>query len=194
MGWLADETGLGKCKANHVALSPLSHLRRAADVFAKREAIVYGSTRYSYQTYHRRVTQLASALAGTGVKPGDVVATLLPNIPAHAEAHFAVPACGGVLNTINTRLDVDTVSYILDHGGAKVLLADGDLLDLVRAACDRLLQPPLVIEVADQEAGFAPSGRYPAYEEFLAQGDPGFNWVMPEDEWESLALNYTSTT
>ncbi len=194
MGWLADETGLEKCKANHVALSPLSHLRRAADVFAGREAIVYGSTRHSFQTYHRRVSQLASALAASGARPGDVVATLLPNIPAHAEAHFAVPACGAVLNAINTRLDVDTVAYILDHGGAKVLLADGALLDLVRAACARLAQPPLVIEVADQEAGFAPSGAYPAYEAFLAQGDPGFDWIMPEDEWESLALNYTSGT
>ncbi|MCH8518134.1 MAG: AMP-binding protein, partial [Cyclobacteriaceae bacterium] len=187
MGWLRDETGLERCAANHVALTPLSHLRRAADVFADHEAIVYGEIRHSYREYHERVTRLASALAAQAVQPGDVVATLLPNIPAHAEAHFGVPACGAVLNAINTRLDVDTVAYILDHGGAKVLLADASLIDLAQAACEGLAHPPLLVEVADQLAGFGPSGRHLSYEELLAQGDPGFDWIMPEDEWESLA-------
>ncbi len=194
MGWLSDETGLGKCAANHAALTPLTHLRRAADVFAGREAIVYGTTRHSYRDYHARVSRLASALAGHGVQPGDVVATLLPNIPAHAEAHFGVPACGAVLNAINTRLDVDTVAYILEHGGAKVLLADAAFLDLATAACARLERPPLLVEVADHEAGFRPSGAHPAYEDLLAGGHPDFAWILPEDEWESLALNYTSGT
>lgn len=194
MGWLEDETGLEKCAANHVALTPLSHLRRAADVFAQREALVHGQTRRSYAEYARRVTRLASALAARGVRPGDVVATILPNIPAQAEAHFGVPACGAVLNTINTRLDADTVSYILDHGGAKVLLADTAFLDLARAACAGLDQPPEIIEVADREAGFSPSGAFAEYEDVLAQAAAGFDWIMPEDEWESLALNYTSGT
>lgn len=194
MGWLADETGLGKCAANHAPLTPLSHLRRAADVFAEREALVHGSIRLNYAQYAQRVTQLASSLAQAGVRPGDVVATILPNIAAHAEAHFAVPACGGVLNAINTRLDVETVAYILGHGGAKAFLVDTAFLELAERACATLDTPPQIIEVADRENGFAPSGRYPDYEEFVASGDPGFAWVWPEDEWESLALNYTSGT
>ncbi len=194
MGWLQDETGLEKCAANYAALTPLTHLRRAADVFATQEAIVYGDIRRDYRSYHDRVTRLASALAARGVQPGDVVATLLPNIPAHAEAHFGVPACGAVLNAINTRLDLETVVYILEHGGAKVLIADSALIDLVRAACARLAAPPQVIEVADPVACIPASGDYPEYEAVLAQADAGFAWVMPEDEWESLALNYTSGT
>jgi fatty-acyl-CoA synthase len=194
MGWLDDETGLEKCAANHVALTPLSHLRRAADLFAGREALVYGRMRRNYKDYALRVSRLASALAQHGVRPGDVVATILPNIPAHAEAHFGVPACGAVLNAINTRLDVDTVSYILGHGGAKVLLVDSAFLALARAACAALASAPVIIEVVDTEAGFAPSGDFTEYETLLASGDPGFDWIMPQDEWESLALNYTSGT
>jgi len=194
MGWLETETGLEKTAANHVALTPLSHLRRAADLFAAREALVYGGTRRSYAEYAMRVSRLASALTRAGVKPGNVVATLLPNIAPHAEAHFGVPACGAVLNAINIRLDMDTVAYILDHGGAKVLLVDAEFLDLARAACATLPAPPLLIEVADHEAGFTASGDYTEYEAFLASGDPEFEWVMPQDEWESLALNYTSGT
>ena len=115
MGWLADETGLERCAANHVALTPLSHLARAADIFPDRLALVYGKTRRSYAQYHARVSRLSSALTAAGIRPGDVVATLLPNIPAHAEAHFGVPACGAVINTINTRLEADTVAYIFDQ-------------------------------------------------------------------------------
>ena len=194
MGWLDDETGLGKCAANHVALTPLSHLRRAADLFGEREAIVYQGTRRSYAEYFERVTRLASALAANGVRSGDVVSTLLPNIPAHAEAHFGVPACGAVLNAINTRLDTDTVAYILEHSGSKLLIADAAFLDLVRAATASLTTPPAIVVVADHEAGFEPSTEFPDYEAFLQAGDPGFDWIMPADEWESLALNYTSGT
>ncbi len=194
MGWMADETGLERCAANHVPLTPLSHLRRAADVFADRIALIYGDTQRSYRDYHARVSQLASALAGVGVAPGEVVATLLPNVPAQIEAHFAVPACGAVLNTINTRLDVDTVRYILDHGGAKVLLADSAVIDLAEAACAELSNAPIIIEVPDAAAGIAASGQHRVYDDFLAEGDPGFDWIMPQDEWESLALNYTSGT
>ncbi len=194
MGWLADETGLDKCAANYAALTPLSHLRRAADLFAGREALVQGTIRRTYAEYAARVTRLASSLAGAGVQPGDVVATLLPNIAPHAEAHFGVPACGAVLNAINTRLDVDTVAYILDHGGAKVLLCDTAFLSLAEAACATLATPPRIIEVADRPSGFTPTGRFTEYEDFLASGDPAFDWIMPQDEWESLALNYTSGT
>lgn len=195
MGWMRDETGLDKCAANYVPLTPLSHLGRAAAIFADREALVYGATRLSYAAYHRRVTQLASAFAKAGVVPGDVIATLLPNIPAQSEAAFAVPACGAVLNTINTRLDVDTVAYIFAHGEAKMLLVDSQFLPLALAAIDAMDGPgPQIIEVPDPTAGVLASGTQTLYEDFLAGGDPDFAWIMPEDEWESLALNYTSGT
>lgn len=194
MGWLADETGLDRNTANHVALTPLSHLRRAADVFAGHDALVYGTTRRTYIEYAERVTRLAASLAAHGVESGDVVATLLPNIPAHAEAHFAVPACGAVLNAINIRLDVGTVAYILGHGAAKLVLVDTALLALAEAACAELDTPPVIVEVPDVEAGFSPTGRHIEYEAFLDAGDPQFSWIMPQDEWESIALNYTSGT
>ncbi|MES2846468.1 MAG: AMP-binding protein [Pseudomonadota bacterium] len=193
MGWLADETGLEKCAANFVALTPLSFLKRAADVHADRTAVVWKSTRTSYADYAARVSRLASGLMGLRVAPGDVVATLLPNIPAQAEAHFGVPACGAVLNTINTRLDVDTVAYILGHAGAKVVLCDTAFLPLAEAALALLDGPaPQVVEVVDH--GFAPTGRYLTYDALLDQGDPQADWVMPQDEWESIAINYTSGT
>lgn len=193
MGWLADEGGLDKCAANFVPLTPLSHLRRAADVFADRPALVWKSTRLSYRDYAARVSRLASGLAARGIRPGDVVATLLPNIPAQAEAHFGVLACGAVLNTINIRLDADTVAYILGHAGAKLVLCDTAFLPLVEEAMRRMAGPaPEVVEVVDH--GFAPSGRYETYEDLLLSGDPGAPWVMPQDEWESLAINYTSGT
>ena len=195
MGWMKDETGLGKCAANYVPLTPLSFLQRAVQVFPETEAVVYGTHRKTYAEYTRRVTQLASALAKLGVQPGDVVATLLPNIPAQAEAHFGVPACGAVLNTINTRLEAETVAYILDHGEAKVLLVDPQFLPMAAQAMEQMSGPaPIVIEVADDQAGVHGHGHYTEYEQLLASGDPDFQWIMPEDEWESLALNYTSGT
>lgn len=193
MGWMADETGLDKCAANYVPLTPLSHLRRAADVFADRMAVIHGEHRVTYAEYHARCSRLASALESLGVPSGDVVATIMPNIPAQAEAHFGVPACGAVLNTINTRLDVDTVSYIFAHGGAKVVLVDSEFLDLAEAACARMEgTAPTLIEVPD--ARFPASGRHQTYEDLLATGDESYAWQMPQDEWESLALNYTSGT
>tara|TARA_R110002167_G_scaffold365312_2_gene589602 strand:- start:12825 stop:14450 length:1626 start_codon:yes stop_codon:yes gene_type:complete len=195
MGWMADETGLDKCAANYVPLTPLSHLQRAASVFAQRDALIYGDMRLTYAQYHARVTRLASALSKAGVQPGDVVATVLPNIPAQSEASFGVPACGGVLNTINTRLDVDTVAYIFDHGGAKAVLVDSQFLPMVMEAIALMDGPaPLVVEVPDVQAGIKPIGEQINYEDFLATGDADFAWIMPQDEWESLALNYTSGT
>ncbi|MGR3648153.1 MAG: AMP-binding protein [Shimia sp.] len=195
MGWMSDETGLGKRAANYVPLTPLSGLNRALKVFPNRLAVVHGRHRKTYTEYHARCSQLASVLTDMGVQSGNVVATLLPNIPAAAEAHFGVPACGGVLNAINIRLDVATVAYILDHGEAKVILVDSAFLDLAEAACkDMRKRPPKIIEVADPDHGVPASGRHPEYEDVLASGDAHFVWKLPEDEWESLALNYTSGT
>ncbi len=195
MGWMSDESGLGRNNANYVPLTPLSHLRRASTVFSDRTAVIYGSHRKSYREYHQRCSQLASALKKIGVKSGDVVATVLPNIPAQAEAHFGIPACGAVLNTINTRLDTNTIKYIFEHGEAKVVLADTQFLSAIEDAIENLKGPrPTLIEVPDAEAGFPATGNYETYENFLKTGDVNFNWIMPQDEWESLALNYTSGT
>ncbi len=196
MGWLADESGLEKCAANHVPLTPLSHLNRAADIFPDRQALLDRNRSFTYRELHARVSQLASALAARGIQPGDVVATLLPNIAAQVEAAWAVPACGAVLNTINTRLEDETIRYIFEHGGAKLVLVDSALLPLAEAAMAQMDadQIPEIIEVADHAAGFQPSGRHPDYDQVLASGDPAFRWIMPQDEWESLALNYTSGT
>ncbi|MBT9247595.1 AMP-binding protein [Gemmobacter fulvus] len=195
MGWLVDESGLDKNAANYVPLTPLSHLKRAADIHADRTALVWKTTRRSYAEYAVRISRMASALVARGIRPGDVVATLLPNIPQQAEAHFGVPACGAVLNTINTRLDADTVGYIFGHAGAKIVLVDSAFVALAEQAIKKMQGPaPQIIEVADAEAGFAASGHYLEYEELLAEGDPGFDWILPQDEWESLAINYTSGT
>ncbi len=195
MGWLADETGLEKCAANFVPLTPLSHLNRALEVFPERTAMIYGSIQRNYVEFHARVSQLASALKERGIASGDVVASILPNSGPQLEAHFGVPACGAILNAINTRLDVDTVTYIFEHSGAKMALVDTQFLKLAEAACKQMHgTPPQIIEVADPEHGFEPGGHYLEYEELVAMGDPMFDWIMPEDEWESIALNYTSGT
>lgn len=195
MGWMRDEVGLEKTAANYVPLTPLSHLRRAATVYAGHTAVVYGNHRKTYAEYYGRCTRLASALSDLGVQSGEVVATLIPNLPAQAEAHFGVPACGAVLNTINIRLDVGTVAYIFDHGEAKVVLADSQFVELAENACQQMeSKPPLIVEVPDDAAGFPASGRHQTYEDLLQSGSADFEWHMPKDEWESLALNYTSGT
>ena len=195
MGWMKDETGLEKTAANFVPLTPLSHLNRAKQVYPDRLAVAYGDHRVNYAQYHERVTRLASGLAKIGIVPGDVVATLLPNVPAQVEAQFGVPACAAVLNTINTRLDVSTVAYIFDHGEAKAVLVDSALLPLAEAAISEMDGPaPKIIEVPDAHAGLSASGKHMQYEDLIASGDADFQWVLPEDEWESLALNYTSGT
>ena len=189
MGWMNDETGLDKCAANYVPLTPLSHLQRAALVFTDREAVVYGDIRLTYADLCRRTSQLASALTSAGIAPGNVVATILPNVPAHVDAHFGIPACGAVLNTINTRLDVDTVAYIFAHGEAKIVLVDSQFMELAEAACAAIDNPPKIIEVPDANAGVPATGRHPLYEDFINAGDPAFDWIIPKDEWESLSLN-----
>ncbi|WP_394155280.1 AMP-binding protein [Loktanella salsilacus] len=195
MGWMMDEAGLDKTAANFVPLTPLTHLRRARDVFADRIALVYGDTALTYAAYGDRISQLAHALTGLGVVPGDVVSTLLPNIPAQSEASFAAPACGAVVNTINTRLDADTIAYILAHSRAKVALIDSQFIALAEAAMALMDTPaPILIEVPDAVAGIPATGRHRLYEDLVAGGAADFKWIMPQDEWESLALNYTSGT
>ncbi len=195
MAWLDDETGLERNRANHAPLTPLSYLERARVVYPDREALVDGDRAWTYAEYHADCSRVASALAARGVKPGQVVATVMPNIAAHAIATFGVPAGGFVLNTINMRLEPETLAYIFDHGQAKVVLVDTAFLGPVEEAVERMEGPrPLLVECADPNAGHAASGRHPTFDDLLSEGDPDAPWVMPEDEWESLSLNYTSGT
>ncbi len=194
-----DEAFLKANDANFVPLSPLSHLARAADLWPDRTAIIYGDRRYSWSDVRSRSRRLASALAAQGVAQDVVVAVMAANTPEIFEAHFGVPLSGGILNTINTRLDADTVAYILDHGGAKVLIVDTEFAAVMREALKRMNGPkPLIIDIVDPaaRAGGKPEDRLgnQTYDAFLATGDPDYPWVLPQDEWQSLSLNYTSGT
>ena len=189
------DLGLEKNAANHVALSPLSYIERAAHVYPDRVAIVYGERRQTWRDTYTRSRRLASALAARGVGKNDTVAVMLPNVPAMFEAHFGVPMAGAVLNTLNTRLDPEAIAFMLEHGEAKVLLTDREFASVVAKALDLLQGPrPYVVEVEDDTA---PEGAYlgdTGYEAFLATGNPQYAWALPQDEWDAIALNYTSGT
>ena len=195
---MADfETGLARNPANHQPLTPLLFLERAAAVFPEHCAVVHGALRRNYRALRDRCVRLASALAGRGIGRGDTVAALLPNIPEMLECHYGVPMAGAVLNTLNTRLDAATIAYILDHGEAKAILVDRELVPLLRLALTQCAARPLVIEVDDPEA--TPEARANSmggldYEALLAEGDPAFAWPLPRDEWDAITLNYTSGT
>ena len=186
---------LPRNSANHTALSPLSFIARSAKVYPERLSVVHGATRYTWAQTYRRCRQLASALARRGVGPGDTVAAMLPNTPPMFEAHFAVPMLGAVLNTLNTRLDPAAIAFMLEHGEARVLITDREFSATIRAALSLMSSPwPLVVDVDDP---LAEGGRLIGeldYETFLAQGDPHFEWTLPADEWDAIALNYTSGT
>jgi fatty-acyl-CoA synthase len=192
------DTGLERNPANHQPLTPLLFLERAAAVFPDHVAVVHGGLRRPYRALRDRCVRLASALARRGIGRGDTVAALLPNIPEMIECHYGVPMAGAVLNTINTRLDADTIAYILDHGAAEAVVVDRELVPLLRVALAMLKGPaPLVVEVDDPEAPEAARahtlGGLP-YESLLEEGDPAWAWPLPRDEWDAIALNYTSGT
>ena len=188
--------GLGRNAANHVALSPLSFLPKAAQAYPDRPAIAYDGQITSWSAMHRRCRQLASALAGLGIGRGDTVAVLAPNTPPMCELHFAVPMLGAVLLTMNIRLDAAAIAFQLGHGEAAVIFIDREFSPTMAAAL--ALSPharrPVVIDIDDPHArGGGPIGTI-EYEAFLAAGDPDFAWSLPEDEWDAIALNYTSGT
>lgn len=187
-------TGLDRQPANHVPLSPLGFLDRAAQVHPERTAIVHGSLRQSWAATRARCYRLASALARRGIGRGDTVSVMAPNTPAMLECHLGVPLSGAVLNAINARLDVEGVAFILRHGEAKVLLVDREFAALARRAVSLLDAPPLLIDINDIEAPPAEAVGELDYETFLAQGDERFVGVWPQDEWDPIALNYTSGT
>jgi fatty-acyl-CoA synthase len=188
------DTGLDRTAANFTALTPLDFLARAAEVHPRRTAVIHGNLRYDWATAERRCRQLASALAKRGIRRGDTVAVMAPNIPALFEAHFGVPMAGAVLNAINTRLDAATIGFILEHGEAKAVIVDGEYAQTMKAALSQINSRPLVVDIADPlkpEVGRVGSIDYEA---LLAEGDPGAEWLRPGDEWDAIALNYTSGT
>ena len=191
-------TNLDKNHANFTPLSPLSFLQRSAEVYPNRLSIIHGSKKYTWSDTFKRSKQLASALAKKGVGKGDTVAVLCFNTPEIYEAHYGIPMIGAIINTINIRLDVDTISYILEHGEAKVVITDNELSPTMKEVLNKIKTKPLVIDVDDELANH-PEGAGENlgslnYEEFLKTGDENFEWSLPEDEWDSLALNYTSGT
>ena len=190
------EIGLDRRAANFQPLTPLSYLARAAQVFPDRVAVIHGEWRASYDQFYARARRLASALDRLGVGKGHTVATLLLNTPAMLEAHYGVPMTQAVLNTINTRLDAATIAFILGHGEAKVVLVDTELAPLLGDALAQMAPGPKikVVEYTDPTTQWSPSGMGVDYEAFLAEGDPGFAWKMPDDEWDAISLNYTSGT
>ena len=191
-------TNLDKNHANFTPLSPLSFLQRSAEVYPNRLSIVHGSKKYTWSDTFKRSKQLASALTKKGVGKGDTVAVLCFNTPEIYEAHYGIPMIGAIINTINIRLDVDTISYILEHGEAKVVITDNELSPTMKEVLNKIKTKPLVIDIDDELANH-PEGAGENlgslnYEEFLKTGDENFEWSLPEDEWDSLALNYTSGT
>ena len=186
---------LDRNAANFQPLTPLGFLERAASVFPDRTAILHGKLTRNYRDFYARSRRLASALTKVGVGVGDTVAVMLPNAPAMLEAHYGVPMTGAVLNSLNTRLDAAILAFTLDHGEAKVLITDREFSPVIKAALALAVRKPLVIDYDDPE--FTGAGeRIGAmeYEDFLATGDEDFAWKPPADEWDAIALNYTSGT
>ncbi|OYZ90676.1 MAG: acyl-CoA synthetase [Rhizobiales bacterium 17-65-6] len=186
---------LDRNAANHQPLTPLGFLERTAAIFPDHSAVVHGAVRRSYRDLYARSRRLASALEKAGIGTGDTVAVMLPNIPAMVEAHYGVPMCGAVLNALNTRLDAAILAFILDHGEAKVLITDREFSPVIKAALAICTRKLLVIDHDDPEYSGAGEriGRM-EYEDFIAGGDPDYAWRMPSDEWNAIALNYTSGT
>jgi 3-(methylthio)propionyl---CoA ligase len=189
------DTDLDRNPANFQPLTPLGFLERAAAVFPDHTAIIHGPLRRTYAEFYARARRLASALTTRGIKRGDTVAVLLANTPAMLECHYGVPMTQGVLNTLNTRLDAAVIAFSLDHGEAKVVITDREFSKTMKEALALCKAKPLVIDYDDPEySGNGERLGEIEYEEFVAQGDPDFQWLMPDDEWDAITLNYTSGT
>jgi len=190
------DTNLDKNNANFVPLTPLTFLQRAKDIYPNYEALIYEDRKYTWEEVYKRCIKFASALNKIGIKKGDTVSFLAFNTPEIFEAHYSVPMCGAVLNTINIRLDAKTISYILNHSDAKVLVVDRQLHTEVKKALKTVKKEIIIIDINDR---FADQSKLEKignleYEEFLNSGDENYNWVMPKDEWEAISLSYTSGT
>ncbi len=195
MSLASYEHGLDKTPANYVPLSPLSFLARAAQVSPQKPAVVHGDRLLCWGEVYSRCRRLASALQRRGIVRGDTVAVMLPNVPAMVEVHFGVPMLGAVLNTLNTRLDAESIAFMLRHGEARVLLTDREFSPVIGEALRQLDDPDLL--VIDVDDVLAPGGNLLGsieYEQFLLEGDPAFEWQLPADEWDAISLSYTSGT
>jgi len=187
-------TGLDKNPANYTPLSPLTFIERAASVYPDRCALIYGDKRQSWAQTYSRCRQLASALQKRGLQADDTVAVMLPNVPAMYEIHFAIPMAGGVINALNYRLDADTIAFMLKHAETKILITDPEYSAVIKQALSQLDHKPLVIDVIDAQFGDGELVGEIEYESFLQQGDAAFRWRLPADEWQAVALSYTSGT
>ena len=190
------DNNLEKNHANYVPLTPLSFLQRAKDIYPNYEALIYEDRHYTWDEVYKRVTKFASALEKIGIKKGDTVSFLAFNTPEIFEAHYSVPMTGAVLNTINIRLDANTIAYILDHSNAKVLVVDRQLHIEVKKALGKLDKKITIIDIQDKFADQSKLEKIGEleYESFLKTGDDDYKWKMPEDEWQAISLSYTSGT
>ena len=190
------ETNLDKNDANYVPLTPLSFLERAKDIYPNYEAVVYESRKYTWSEVYKRCVKFASALDKIGIKTGDTVSVLAFNTPEIFEAHYSIPMVGAVINAINTRLDSKTISYILNHSEAKVLIVDRQFHDVIKKALEDVKQEIKIIDIDDKDANLKDSKAIGSleYEDFLNTGDEGYTWKLPKDEWQAIALGYTSGT
>jgi fatty-acyl-CoA synthase len=189
---LYDAPHLARNAANFAPLSPLGFLSRSAGVYPDKLAIVHGAARVTYGRFYERCRQFADALRRRGIQRGDTVAVMAPNVPALLEAHYGVPMAGAVLNALNYRLDARSIAFILSHGQAKLLIADREFSPVVKESLAALPEPIALVEIDDEVGGASLGGT--EYEAFLAEGDPTATWSGPQDEWDPIALNYTSGT
>jgi fatty-acyl-CoA synthase len=192
---IQERPELRKRPANFVPLSPVSFIARAASFFGERTAVIHGGRRFTYKEFYARARRLAHALTKAGIRRGDTVAILAPNVPAMLEAHYAAPMIGAILNPINIRLDAPLIAFCLKHGEAKLFLADREFHSTIAPALERMgARRPIVVDIADAETQGAPSFGGVEYESFIASGDPEFAYPGCEDEWDSICLLYTSGT
>ena len=189
------EQHLDRNPANYAPLSPIPLLERAASVFPDRPSVVHGARRYTWSETWTRARRLGSALAQRGIGKGDTVAAMLPNIPEMFECHFGVPLTGAIFNALNTRLDAATIAFVLNHGEAKILIADREYAPIVASALERIGRTITVIDVDDPEYdGAGALLGETTYDDFIAGGDPAYEGREPDDEWDAISLNYTSGT
>ncbi|MDB3949134.1 acyl-CoA synthetase [Candidatus Pelagibacter sp.] len=190
------DTNLDKNEANYVPLSPLTFLERTKDIYPNYEAVVYESRSYTWREVYKRCVKFASALDKLGVKTGDTVSIMAFNTPEIFEAHYSIPMVGAVINAINTRLDPNTVSYILEHSDAKVLIVDRQFHEVIAKALKNVKNKITIIDIDDQDidtSSFQKIGEL-EYESFLSSGDENYKWKKPRDEWQAISLGYTSGT
>jgi fatty-acyl-CoA synthase len=190
------DKNLDKNEANYVPLSPLTFLERTKDIYPNYEAVVYESRSYTWKEVYKRCVKFASALDKLGVKTGDTVSVMAFNTPEIFEAHYSIPMVGAVINAINTRLDPKTVSYILEHSDAKVLIVDRQFHEVITKALENVKNKIIIIDIDDRDidtSSFKKIGEL-EYESFLSKGDENYVWKKPKDEWQAISLGYTSGT